>query len=111
MHTSAGGLDRLRCDLTDAEGRDGYLARVARYAAEHPDKEWILGSGWYMDAFPGGIPYRTDLDDVAPPAGLGGGAAEVSGSAHARRAAAAKDPGFAAEAPRPLSPAGTRVGI
>jgi len=66
VHTSAGGLDRLRCDLTDAEGRDGYLARVARYAAEHPDKEWILGSGWYMDAFPGGIPYRTDLDDVAP---------------------------------------------
>ncbi len=66
VHASAGGLDRLRCDLTDAEGRDGYLARVASYAAEHPDEEWILGSGWYMDAFPGGIPSRTDLDDVAP---------------------------------------------
>ena len=66
VHASAGGLDRLRCDLTGADGRDGYLAKVGRYAAEHPDEEWILGSGWHMAAFPGGIPSRTDLDDVVP---------------------------------------------
>jgi predicted amidohydrolase YtcJ len=66
VHASAGGLDRLRVDLTAADGRDGYLAAVAGYAAEHPGERWILGSGWYLDAFPGGLPSRTDLDQVAP---------------------------------------------
>ena len=66
VHASAGGLDRLRVDLTAADGRDGYLAAVASYAAEHPDEQWILGSGWYLDAFPGGLPSRADLDEVAP---------------------------------------------
>jgi predicted amidohydrolase YtcJ len=66
VHASAGGLARLRCDLTDSGGRDGYLATVASYAAEHPDEPWILGSGWSMAAFPGGIPSRADLDQVVP---------------------------------------------
>jgi predicted amidohydrolase YtcJ len=66
VHASGGGLDRLRCDLTGADGREDYLSRVRSYADAHPDEEWILGSGWAMDAFPSGIPSRADLDDVVP---------------------------------------------
>ncbi len=66
VHASGGGLDRLRCDLTEVRGRDGYAAHVRRYADEHPDEEWITGAGWYMDAFPGGVPVSADLDAVVP---------------------------------------------
>ena len=36
------------------------------YAEEHPDREWILGGGWSMDVFPGGIPTKDLLDAVVP---------------------------------------------
>src|SRR3989304_352082 len=31
-----------------------------------PARPWILGDGWYMEAFPGGTPSRNDLDAAAP---------------------------------------------
>ncbi len=64
VHASGGGLDRLRCDLTEVHGRPEYLQRIAAYARAHPSEEWITGAGWYMDAFPGGIPTSADLDAV-----------------------------------------------
>ena len=66
VHASSGGLDRLRCDLTGCRGREAYLNRVRGYAAEHPDEQWIIGAGWSMDAFPAGVPSRSDLDDAVP---------------------------------------------
>src|SRR5258708_32631029 len=64
VHAAGGGLDRLRCDLTDVRGRDEYLRYIAAYAQAHPLDEWIIGAGWYLDAFPAGIPWATDLDEV-----------------------------------------------
>jgi predicted amidohydrolase YtcJ len=64
VHAAGGGLDRLRCDLTDVRGRAEYLRYIAAYAQAHPFDEWIIGAGWYMDAFPGGIPSADDLDEV-----------------------------------------------
>jgi predicted amidohydrolase YtcJ len=64
VHNSGGGLDRLRCDLTEVHGRAGYLLHIGSYARAHPSEEWITGAGWYMDAFPGGIPTSADLDEV-----------------------------------------------
>ncbi len=66
VHVSGGGLERHRCDLSEVHGRDEYLALISRYAAEHPDAAWITGGGWAMDAFPGGMPTREDLDRVVP---------------------------------------------
>jgi predicted amidohydrolase YtcJ len=67
VHASGGGLDRLRCDLTEvAHSSRAYAEHVRGYAAEHPDEQWILGAGWYMDAFPGGIASRRDLDAAVP---------------------------------------------
>jgi predicted amidohydrolase YtcJ len=64
VHNAGGGLDRLRCDLTEVHGREEYLRHIAAYARGHPNEEWITGAGWYMDAFPGGIPTSADLDKV-----------------------------------------------
>ncbi len=66
IHPVSSGLNRLRCDLHGAGGLGGYLAIVADYAASHPDVPWIIGDGWAMPDFPGGVPHRTDLDRVSP---------------------------------------------
>ena len=36
VHASAGGLERLRCDLSEAHGLADYLAIVRRYAERNP---------------------------------------------------------------------------
>ncbi|MCW2764664.1 MAG: nfdA 4 [Nocardioides sp.] len=66
VHAVQGGLERIRCDLSEVHGRDGYLAAIAAYAAANPDLPWILGGGWAMSAFPGGTPTAADLDTVVP---------------------------------------------
>ncbi|GAA2876154.1 amidohydrolase [Nonomuraea rubra] len=66
VHAVAGGLQLLGCDLSGVHERDAYRALVAAYAERHPGLEWIQGSGWYGDVFPGGFPHREDLDTVVP---------------------------------------------
>lgn len=66
VHPVWGGLDMLRCDLAELSTREEYLDRIAAYAQEYPDDEWILGGGWQMSAFPGGTPTAEDLDSVVP---------------------------------------------
>jgi predicted amidohydrolase YtcJ len=64
IHASAGGLERLRCDLSGAYSLEAYLDLVRRYAEQHPNEPWILGGGWAIDVFPGGVPTRAMLDAV-----------------------------------------------
>src|SRR5690606_12123603 len=64
VHPVSGGLELLRCDLNEGRTVEEYLATIARYAAAHPDEEWILGGGWSMSAFPGGTPTAAVLDAV-----------------------------------------------
>lgn len=66
VHPLHGGLARLRCELHGQRGLDTYLATIAGYAATHPEVPWILGGGWSMDDFPGGVPRRADLDRIVP---------------------------------------------
>ena len=66
VHPIQGGLERLRCDLSGLSTREEYVAAVRAYADAHPDREWILGGGWAMPAFPGGNPLAADLDAVVP---------------------------------------------
>ena len=66
VHPAHGGLARMRCELHDVEGLDRYLEMIAGYAASHPDEPWILGGGWSLADFPGGLPRREDLDRVVP---------------------------------------------
>ncbi|MRJ75214.1 amidohydrolase family protein [Aeromicrobium sp. SMF47] len=66
VHPVQAGLEMNACDLTGGGDVDGYLDRIAAYAAAHPDAEWVLGGGWSMDAFPGGVPTAEALDRVLP---------------------------------------------
>ena len=66
VHPAFAGITMLRCDLDGAEDLDGALARIRAYAQAHPDREWIDGSGWRMEWFPGGTPSRELLDSVVP---------------------------------------------
>ncbi len=64
------GIGLLQCSLHDLpRTRDAYLAAIAAYATERPTDSWVLGDGWYMEAFPGGTPLKEDLDRIVPDRG------------------------------------------
>jgi predicted amidohydrolase YtcJ len=64
VHPVFAGLTMLECDLADAAGQADALARIRAYTEAHPDREWVSGSGWRMEWFPGGTPSRELLDSV-----------------------------------------------
>ncbi|HSN06833.1 MAG TPA: amidohydrolase [Candidatus Angelobacter sp.] len=66
IHAPFAGRNRLRVWLNDLLGRDAYLQAIAAYADAHPDEPWIIGGGWAMESFPGGLPRKEDLDAVVP---------------------------------------------
>lgn len=64
VHTVMGGMQLLKCSLSDVDSQADYLARVASYIEKNPDAEWVTGGGWSMAAFPGGTPMAAALDTV-----------------------------------------------
>jgi predicted amidohydrolase YtcJ len=66
IHPYHAGLDMIACDLSPYDDADGYLTRIAEYAAANPELSWIIGGGWSMDSFPGGLPTAAALDAVVP---------------------------------------------
>lgn len=62
VHTVQGGLERVRCDLSEGGSREEHVDLVGRYTRDHPERTWVLGGGWAMAAFPGGTPTADDLD-------------------------------------------------
>ena len=64
VHPISAGLESLRCDLLGVRDRNVYLERIAAHAAELPRDAWVLGGGWAMEAFPGGVPTAANLDQV-----------------------------------------------
>jgi predicted amidohydrolase YtcJ len=65
LHPVGAGLESLRCNLLGLRSRPGYLDVIARYAQGLGPRDWVLGGGWAMEAFPGGVPAATDLDAAA----------------------------------------------
>ncbi|MER5511090.1 amidohydrolase [Streptomyces sp. NPDC002766] len=66
VHPIPAGLELSQCDLTGARTAEETVAAVRAYADAHPEREWILGGGWSMEAFEGGTPTRELLDAVVP---------------------------------------------
>jgi hypothetical protein len=64
VHAVAGGLESLRCNLLGLRTRHECLAAVSDYCSALPQRAWVLGGGWSMSAFPGGLPRAADLDTV-----------------------------------------------
>ncbi|ALV31709.1 amidohydrolase [Streptomyces sp. CdTB01] len=66
VHPVPAGLELSQCDLTGATTAEETVAAVRAYADAHPEREWILGGGWSMEAFAGGTPTLELLDAVVP---------------------------------------------
>ncbi|MER6259112.1 amidohydrolase [Streptomyces sp900105245] len=66
VHPVPAGLELSRCDLSGATTAEDTVAAVRAYADAHPERKWILGGGWSMEAFAGGIPTKELLDAVVP---------------------------------------------
>jgi predicted amidohydrolase YtcJ len=66
VHAPFAGRNRLRVWLNDLHGRSDYLEAIAGYARAHPDEPWVVGGGWAMECFPGGLPRKEDLDAIVP---------------------------------------------
>ncbi|HEX5198543.1 MAG TPA: amidohydrolase [Actinoplanes sp.] len=66
IHAVMGGVELGQCDLTGTTDVVEYLRRVAAYAEAHPDDGWIVGGGWAMESFEGGVPAGELLDRVVP---------------------------------------------
>src|SRR5580704_12225635 len=64
VHAVSGGLESLRCNLLGLRTRHECLETVADYSSALHSGGWMLGGGWTMAAFPGGLPTAADLDTV-----------------------------------------------
>ncbi len=64
VHAISAGLESLRCDLTGLRNRQECLDRIAGYARTLSPDAWVLGGGWAMEVFTGGLPTTADLDAV-----------------------------------------------
>ena len=64
VHPVSGGLESLRCNLLGLRRRHECLDTVAGYSSALDPRAWVLGGGWTMSAFPGGLPTAADLDAV-----------------------------------------------
>jgi predicted amidohydrolase YtcJ len=64
VHPVQGGLESLRCNLLGLKTRPQFMEAIAAYSATLPRSAWVLGGGWSMSGFPGGVPNAADLDSV-----------------------------------------------
>lgn len=63
IHALAGGITQLECDLSTAHSWNSYERLVLEYS-QQSKTDWVLGSGWFGDAFPGGLPHKDVLDRI-----------------------------------------------
>lgn len=62
VHPIHGGEILTSCDLNPAATIDGYRKIISEHALA--GSGWLTGGGWAFDAFPGGIPTVTHIDDI-----------------------------------------------
>jgi predicted amidohydrolase YtcJ len=61
-HPAFAGVTMIGCNLIGAATLAEATKRITEYAALHPAKQWISGSGWRMEWFERGTPSRHQLD-------------------------------------------------
>jgi predicted amidohydrolase YtcJ len=64
VHLVEGGVDMSLCNVKSVATPQGVLAEIRKFAAAHPDKPWITGSGWDLPVFPEGNPRKEQLDEA-----------------------------------------------
>jgi predicted amidohydrolase YtcJ len=66
IHAPFAGRNLLNVWLHDCAGRHEYLEVLAEFVQKNTGGSWVLGGGWAMEHFPGGMPDKEDLDSIAP---------------------------------------------
>lgn len=66
VHPLLAGLEHMHCPLGEMKTAPQLLARVEQYARANPKLDWIIGSGWNVQLFPGNNPTRQQLDAIIP---------------------------------------------
>jgi predicted amidohydrolase YtcJ len=61
-----GARNLANLELSEETTLDGVLRRITEFSHAHPDREWLLGRGWFYAVFPGGMPDRALLDQGVP---------------------------------------------
>jgi len=65
-HVMELGFGALTLDLSETTSLDEAKAKIAAYAAAHPERRWILGFGWNQEKWKlGRFPTAADLDGLA----------------------------------------------
>jgi predicted amidohydrolase YtcJ len=64
VHFLMGARYLHKLDLSDETTVDGILRRIAEFARTHPERDWLLGRGWFYGVFPNGMPAEGILDPV-----------------------------------------------
>jgi predicted amidohydrolase YtcJ len=65
-HLINGGLSLDQVSLLDATTIEAIKDTVRVWAEAHPEREWIVGRGWYYQPFNGAMPTRQMLDALVP---------------------------------------------
>lgn len=66
VHPVSGGVELTQCDLNASADRNEVLARLRACVARLGDRPWLVGGGWDLTLFPGGVADRRDLDAILP---------------------------------------------
>lgn len=66
VHFIGGGLALDQVNLLEALTLDAVKDTVRIWAEAHPERQWIVGRGWYYQPFAGGLPTRQLLDTLVP---------------------------------------------
>ena len=66
IHPAYAGQGMGQASLHDVFSADEYVHLIREWAKAHPDAPWVVGDGWFMDAFEGGNPPKELLDDAVP---------------------------------------------
>jgi predicted amidohydrolase YtcJ len=65
-HPLPGGLEAVGPQVRQCKSVDQIVAEVKRFAAEHPDDEWIVGASYESSLAPGGLFDARWLDAAVP---------------------------------------------
>ena len=66
VHFLMGARNLQNLELSAETTLEGVLRRIAEFSRTHPDRQWLLGRGWFYAVFPNGMPDRVMLDQVVP---------------------------------------------
>src|SRR5688572_29908982 len=64
IHPVSGGVELTQCNLNDLPDEAAVVAKVRECAAAAKPGEWVVGGGWALPVFAGGVARKATLDAI-----------------------------------------------